>query len=101
MPVLMGMFMVVGMLMVAVMVVMFMLMIRKFHDCPCAGNAATLIPDKIQRPARKAKDAQRGRQFPGINPQVDKGPQRHIPRDPRVTVKVQNLHAPSPVLYPQ
>jgi energy-coupling factor transporter transmembrane protein EcfT len=92
--VLMVILMLMAVFMPMVAIVMLMLMFVEFHDCPCSGDAAAFVPNKIQLPARKAEGAQRGPQFPGINAQIDKGPQRHIPRNACVTVKVQNLHAP-------
>jgi hypothetical protein len=95
------MFMTITMIVISMMIVfMMMIVVFKLHDGPCPGYAAAFVPDKVQFPSRKAQGSQGGGQCIGVNPQVNKGPQRHIPGDARMTVEVQNLHGRSPAFRP-
>jgi hypothetical protein len=85
----------VSMMMVALVMMAVIVMTGVFvkaHDGPRPGYAAPFVPNKVQFPARKAQGAQRGGQRFGVNPQVDKGPQRHVAGDACMAVEVQNLH---------
>jgi hypothetical protein len=90
--------MLITMIVFSMMIVL--VVVVEVYDGPRPDYAAAFLPDKVQFPARKAEGVQGGCQRPGIHPQINKGPQRHIPGDARMAVEVQDLHARFPAFRP-
>jgi hypothetical protein len=57
-----------------------------------AGYAVSAVGGEFELPAVQAEGAQLLHQFPGIDSQIDQGPQGHIAGNTGKAIKVQNLH---------
>jgi hypothetical protein len=75
------------MMVVAVPGVM-VLRVFDFHNGAGTAEAASFVAVKLQFPAFQPKFLQLRPQQTGINPQIHKSPQSHIPGNPRETVKM-------------
>jgi hypothetical protein len=60
----------------------------QFHMGMCTDYPAPVFPDKLQFPAIKAEFGEPGPQHGGIDSQIHKRAQGHIPRNPGITIKM-------------